>query len=126
MLDEVMDKKLEEKKVYPEVKHDAMYSEEYEGAVVMREYDEAFIGYATHFTPNGIKPVAVYDREKIIEILQEGFEKDKSDEEEDHDCYLEAVEYFDFNIAGAYAATDKGCMPIFVSRGEQAWLGFTD
>jgi len=127
MLDEIMDKKLQHKETPVESRHDAMYSEEYEGAVIMREYDEAFMGYATHFTPNGIKPVAVYDRDKIIEILQQGFESDKSGEEEEgHDCYLEAVEYFDFNIAGGYAASDKGCMPVFVVRSEHQWLGFTD
>jgi hypothetical protein len=114
----------------PDIKHDTMYSEEFEGAVVMREHDYALIGYGSHFTPNGIKPVAVYDRDKIIDALREEFETRAKEsfpfDGEDRDFYLEAVEYFDFNIAGAYAATDKGCMPIFVSRGEQQWLGFTD
>lgn len=110
----------------PDIKHDTMYSEEFEGAVAMREYDYALIGYGSHFTPNGIKPVAVYDRDKIIDALREEFQTSATLDGEDRDFYLEAVEYFDFNIAGAYAATDKGCMPIFVSRGEQAWLGFTD
>jgi hypothetical protein len=115
----------------PDIKHDTMYSEEYEGAVVMREHDYAFIGYGSHFTPEGIKPVAVYDRDKIIEALQEEFEVSAKEsfpmqDLSDRDFYLEAVEFFDFNIAGAYAASDKGCMPVFVSRKEQEWLGFTD
>jgi hypothetical protein len=113
----------------PDIKHDKMYSEEYEGAVVMRDHDYAFIGYGSHFTPNGIKPVAVYDRDKIIEALQQEFEASAKEsfpmDGEERDFYLEAVEYFDFNIAGSYAA-DGGCMPVFVSRKEQEWMGFSD
>jgi hypothetical protein len=131
MLDEVMDTKLEEKKTYPELKHDAMYSEEYEGAVVMREFDEAFIGYGTHFTPKGQKPIAVYDQEKIISMLQEEFEQSAKDsfpveDLSDRDFYLEAQEYFYFNIVGGYAASDGACMPVFVVQNVQSWAGFTD
>lgn len=112
-----------------EIKHDAMYSEEYEGAVVMREHDYAFIGYGSHFTPNGIKPVAVYDRDKIIDALTQEFTDSAKEsfplDDSERDFRLEAEEYFDFNIAGGYAA-DGGCMPVFVSRNEQAWAGFTD
>ena len=115
----------------PEIKHDTMYSEEFDGAVVMLEHDYAFIGYGSHFTPTGIKPVAVYDRDKIIEALQQEFEVSAKesfpmDDLSERDFYLEAVEFFDFNIAGAYAAKDGGCMPVFVSRNDQSWLGFTD
>jgi hypothetical protein len=115
----------------PEIKHDVHYSEEFEGAVIMREYDDAFVGYATHFTPNGIKPVAVYDRDRIIEMLQEEFEGSAKesfpmDDLSERDFYLEAVEYFEFNIAGGYAAPNGGCMPVFVTRKVEEWLGFTD
>lgn len=131
MLDEVLDSKLAGGSVTPEIKHDTMYSEEFEGAVIMREHDYAFIGYGSHFTKGGIKPVAVYDRDKIIAALHEEFEMSAKEsfpmqDLSDRDFYLEAVEYFDFNIAGAYAAQDGACMPVFVSRKEESWLGFTD
>lgn len=56
---------------------------------------EALIGTGTRFT----HPVAVYDKQKVLEILQ----KDMTREE--------AEEYFDFNIAGAYVGEST---PIFL------------
>jgi hypothetical protein len=49
-------------------------------------FEEAFIGVAYQFD----KALALFDREKCIEIL----ERDMSREE--------AEEYFEFNVAGAY------------------------
>ena len=56
---------------------------------------EALIGTGTRFTHS----VAVYDKQKVLEILQ----KDMTREE--------AEEYFDFNIAGAYVGEST---PIFL------------
>ena len=56
---------------------------------------EALIGTGTRFT----HPVAVYNKQKVLEILQ----KDMTREE--------AEEYFDFNIAGAYVGEST---PIFL------------
>ena len=56
---------------------------------------EALVGTGTRFT----HPVAVYDKQKVLEILQ----KDMTREE--------AEEYFDFNIAGAYVGEST---PIFL------------
>jgi len=51
-------------------------------------YDDAIIGVATRF---GMSPVVAYDYNKIIEILVQG------------GCsHEEAVEFFDFNIIGAW------------------------
>jgi len=49
-------------------------------------FEEAFIGVATQFD----KPMAVFDRQKCIQILM----RDMSEEE--------AYEYFSFNVEGAY------------------------
>ena len=56
---------------------------------------EALVGTGTRFTHS----VAVYDKQKVLEILQ----KDMTREE--------AEEYFDFNIAGAYVGEST---PIFL------------
>ncbi|MEY5134625.1 MAG: hypothetical protein RL709_320 [Pseudomonadota bacterium] len=57
--------------------------------------EEALVGTGTRFTHS----VAVYDKQKVLEILQ----KDMTREE--------AEEYFDFNIAGAYVGEST---PIFL------------
>lgn len=64
----------------------AEYNEE---ALLIDGYDEAIIGIASRCGSNA---VVAYDSDKIIQIL---IERDGMDEEE-------AVEFFEFNIAGAY------------------------
>jgi hypothetical protein len=54
--------------------------------------ERALIGYVERF---GMEPVALYDRDRCIEILME--DSDVTEEE--------AVEYFDFNVAGAWVGT---------------------
>jgi hypothetical protein len=49
-------------------------------------FEEAFVGIATQFN----KPIAIFDRQKCLEILC----KDMSSEE--------AIEYFFYNVEGAY------------------------
>ena len=61
------------------------------------EFDSAIIGVADRF---GMESVVAYDKEAILEILM----RDMSEEE--------AIEYFDFNIIGAYVG-DK--TPVFVT-----------
>ena len=57
-------------------------------AMVADGFDEAFIGVASGFNT---EPVAVYDREKVHDILCE--EHGMTSEE--------AIEFFDYNIIGA-------------------------
>lgn len=58
-----------------------------EGIVVFDGLDEAFIGIGYRF----YRAVACYDKEKIITLLmKDGMSHD------------EAIEYYDFNIAGSY------------------------
>ena len=56
------------------------------------EYDEALVGVCTRF---GMGPVALYDKAKVLEILER-------DMEDDDDPELAAIEWFEFNIIGAW------------------------
>ena len=58
----------------------------YDELLFMDGFDEAIIGVSDNFR----EPVVVYSRRKCIEILCQEMD------------YMEAVEYFDFNVAGAY------------------------
>jgi hypothetical protein len=75
------------------------YYPDYEDLIVYDGLDSAFIGVGFMFT----KPVACYDKDKIITILM------------DRDCmtYDEAIEFFDFNIAGTYAGDQT---PLILER----------
>lgn len=69
-------------------------------------YDDCVIG-----TTSGAGPTRlVYSVSKILAKLMGDFEKYR-DEDDDHDLYTEAREFFDFNIAGAYVGEYT---PVFV------------
>jgi hypothetical protein len=65
------------------------YYPDYEDLIIFDGLDEAFLGVGFIFT----RPVVCYSKDRIISILM------------DRDCmtYDEAIEFFDFNIAGTYA-----------------------
>ena len=67
-----------------------------EECLIADGFDEAVIGISF-----GACPVAVYSVQKIIDILIEDDEMDVSD----------AIEYFEYNIAGSYLGEKT---PIFV------------
>ena len=71
-----------------------------EDALFCEEYREALIG-AAYRGPEQ-KTVAVYDRDKCIELLIEN----------DQMAHCEAVEYFEFNTEGSYVGPNT---PLFVS-----------
>lgn len=58
-----------------------------ESMILLDGFDEAIIGYVDRF---GDETVALYDKDKVIEILSRDM------------TYEEAIEYFDYNIAGTY------------------------
>jgi hypothetical protein len=58
-------------------------------------FDDAFVGIGRQFS----RPIAIYNRSKCIDILQE----DMSEEE--------AEEYFQFNVEGSYVGENT---PIFL------------
>jgi hypothetical protein len=69
---------------------------DYEGLLFADGFDEAIIGVAERI---GMEPVVAYDTDKIIEILS----RDMTEEE--------AIEYFEFNILGAYMGERT---PVFI------------
>ena len=65
-------------------------------------FDDAIIGVGNKF---GGQLCAIYDADKVIDILmKEGMD------------YAEALEHFDFNIAGAYVGEQT---PIFIHKIER-------
>ena len=65
-------------------------------ALVPDGLEEAVIGYVERF---GMQPLALVDKEKVINILMK---RDKM-------LYDEAEEYFDFNIIGAWVGDGTPC-----------------
>lgn len=78
--------------------------------VVADGLDDAFIGVGTTF--NSV-PIAVYDKDKIIQILMT----------RDVMTYEEAWEFFEYNIAGAYVGEST---PMYVSVMERPSGVFKD
>ncbi len=72
--------------------------ERYEGMLFADGFDAAFIGVGQRC---GEESIAVYDREKAIEILAEEM------------SYEDAMEYFEFNVEGAWVGERT---PIFVEK----------
>ena len=77
------------------------YNEE---ALLCDGFDEAIIGMAERIN---LGPVVAYDVEKILSILVQQMELDEeelkeSPEEQDAIAYSMAVEYFEYNIRGAW------------------------
>ena len=69
------------------------------GPILADGFEDAFIGMGWQC---GNEPCAVYDRDKCIEILvEQGMEHD------------DAVEYFGFNVQGAWVGPQT---PIFLER----------
>jgi hypothetical protein len=68
-----------------------------EGLLFADGFDDAIIGIAERI---GMEPVVAYDINKIIEILARDMPKE------------DAVEYFEFNILGAYMGERT---PVFIS-----------
>ena len=71
-----------------------------EEALLGDGFEGAFIGMCERF---GMQPVAAYDRDKCIDIL---IQRDRM-------TYEEAVEFFDFNVIGAWVGD---LTPVFVTR----------
>lgn len=72
-------------------------SEEYEGLLFADGFDDAIIGVAERI---GMEPVVAYSVGAILQILAQDMTED------------EAVEYFEFNILGAYMGERT---PVFIS-----------
>lgn len=73
-----------------------MYNEE---ALLADGFEDAFLGMCEVFNR---PPLATYDRDKCIEILVK----------RDEMTYEEAVEFFEFNVSGAWVGENT---PIFLT-----------
>ena len=71
---------------------------DYEGLLFADGFDDAIIGVAERI---GMEPVVAYDANKIIEILSRDMTED------------EAVEYFEFNVLGAYVGEQT---PVYIKK----------
>ena len=76
----------------------------YESLIFWDGFDKAILGVADNF----MEPRVVYSRTRCIEILIQDNEMD----------YMEAIEYFDFNVAGAYVGEQT---PIIVNDDFEDW-----
>ena len=74
---------------------------EEEGVLLADGLEEAFIGIGWQFNTK----IAIYDMDKAIEILFEDSEMTME----------EAIEYFDYNVLGAYVGENT---PVFMQRFE--------
>ena len=81
----------------------ADYNEE---ALLADGFDSAILGMCERF---GNNIVVAYDREKCIEILMEDFKNGLQDGE---DLYIAALEYFEYNVMGAYVGENT---PVFLT-----------
>ena len=82
--------------------------EEYDGLLKADGFDDAIIGVAEGIAIQH-KSVLIYDKDKILCTLMD---RDGMTDEE-------AIEYYEFNIAGAYVGEKT---PIFMERIENEWL----
>jgi hypothetical protein len=70
-------------------------SEWNEEALLADGFEDAIVGISERI---GREPIVVYDKDKCIEILAAQMTSD----DEDDDPYTMAVEYFEFNVIGAW------------------------
>jgi len=86
-------------------------TQENPGALLYPErYDAALLGMTLGFgTKSDTRPVAVYDHDKLVEILAGEFAKDDArdgEEREDEERYDDAEEWIGYNMAHAYLGPD--------------------
>jgi len=74
-------------------------------ALLADGFEDAIIGVGGQ---HGSNTVVIYDREKCIEILAESYSR----EEDCVDPYLEAADYFGYNVECAYVGENT---PIFMT-----------
>ena len=78
-------------------------------------YDTMIVGVVNTFEGN---TCLAYDKDKIIKHLMDDFSSTLKEEEQE-DLHAMAVEFFDFNIAGAYLGANT---PIYVSKEEVEFI----
>jgi hypothetical protein len=85
--------------------------EDFDGAIQFDQLDGAIIGYGNQFN----NPVVIYDYGMCLDIFELDFQEacDLSREEcrEACDHYLEAIEWMDHNVTGAWVGSST---PVFL------------
>ncbi len=66
-----------------------------------RDFEEAIIGIVHRF---GANPIVSYDYDKVIKIFENQFKESGSE-----DPYQDAIEWFDFNVIGAWDGDGTPC-----------------
>ena len=95
------------------------FCNEYDSEILLADgFEEAFLGVGSAFHD---EPVAVYDRNKCIDMLAKDFKRHADsniteqktwNDNEETDFYEQAMEYFEYNVQGSYVG-DK--TPIFLT-----------
>ena len=95
-------------------------------AVVYEEFESAYLGMAIK---TGLKPVAIYDSQGIINTIGYSLMQDKefvktleqyeNEEDEVDAVYTAAVEHFDVNIAAATFGDNNENGPIFLEMPDE-------
>jgi hypothetical protein len=81
-----------------------------EEALLADGFEDALIGYVCRF---GLNPIALYDRDKCIDILKK----------RDGMTYEEAVEFFEFNTAGAWVGDGTPAFATILRNPGEVWTG---
>jgi hypothetical protein len=93
------------------------FAEENPTSLVLDEFKAAIVGYGERIN---LGPVVVYDKDMIIEMLMKEMiimEDDLYDGQTEEDKKYEmAIEYFDFNIIGAWMGEYT---PIYLTKFEK-------
>lgn len=93
------------------------FVDENPSVLVMEEFKAAIVGYGERIN---LGPVIVYDKDIIIEMLMKEMVVEKDDlyegQTEEDKKYEMAMEYFDFNIVGAWMGEYT---PIFLTKFEK-------
>lgn len=93
------------------------FAEENPTTLVLDDFNAAMVGYGERIN---LGPVIIYDKDKIIEMLMKEMVVEKDDlyegQTEDDKKYEMAIEYFDFNIIGAWMGEYT---PIFLTKFEK-------
>ncbi len=98
----------QEDKLTVEIKEFCQNMDSEESEILLADgFEEAFIGVGNQYTK---ETVAIYDREKCIEILMNRFKEDNSSEDPNQ-AYFDAIEYLDFNVTGSWVGDRT---PIFI------------
>ena len=88
-----------------------------EEALLADGFDDAVMGMAYYF---GKDPVVAYDRDECIAILAMEFANDPPKEDlDDWEPYEEAMEYFEYNVAGSYVGENT---PVFIEPYPKAYI----